>query len=272
MTFILLRPRPLLTLALIAVAPIVANAAPRSVSELLSRLAKGPLDPSVFFELEYQPPEPRIFAALAEAFEKRSSKEDQQWIALTMLHLGDRSERYLDLLSGYAKQAIEDRTPLWFVYGPSGDVVKGEMSHEFEKWCSENHRDPKEVGALQAMTYPEDVSFLARAQDARAADLLKRGLDSPNPLVVHYSAQGLALLQDNAALPSVVHSCERFPAGTASFVAGALAHYLTPEADLAMERLVKDANLRAEYKREAVRERAREANWKLAREKGKARE
>jgi len=257
-------------LALISIAAIVASAAGlRSVAELVSKLEKGPLDPSVFGELESQPPEPRVFAALAEAFEKRDLKEDKQWIALTMLHLGDKSERYLDLLSGYAKEAIEDRTPLWFVYGPSGDAVHGEISHEFEKWCRENHRDPKEVGALQAVRYPEDVWFLAHAQDARAADLLKRGLDSPNPLAVYYSAVGLALLHDNASLPSVVRSCERFPAGTASVVARALADYLTSEADLAMERLVKDANLRAEYKREAVRERADEAKRKAAREKGK---
>jgi hypothetical protein len=122
------------------------------------------------------------------------------------------------------------------------------------------------------MRYPEDVWFLAQAQDARAANLLRRGLDSPNPLVAYYSAQGLALLQDNAALLSIVQSCERFPAGTAGFVAGALAYYLTPEADLAMERLVKDPNLRAEYKREAVRERADKANRKLAREKATARQ
>src|SRR5262249_12879245 len=149
--------RLLRTLALIAAVPIVAISDPRSVSELLSKLVKGPLDPSVFFELESQPPEPRVFEALAEAFERRDSKEDRQWIALTMLHLGTGSERYIDLLSDYAKQAIEDRTPLYFVYGPSGDIMRGEMTYEFERWCRENKRDPKEVIKLQLLTYPEDV-------------------------------------------------------------------------------------------------------------------
>jgi hypothetical protein len=146
------------------------------------------------------------------------------------------------------------------------------MSYQFEKWCRENHRDPKEVAGLQFSRYPEDVWFLAHAQDARAADLLKRGLDSPNPLVVYYSAKGLALLQDSAALSSVVQSCERFPGSTAYFVAGALAYYFTPEADLAMERLVEDPRLRAGYKRDALRMRAEETDRKLAREKGKARQ
>ena len=141
-------PRLLRISVLLAVAPIVGSAAPRSVFELLSRLAKGPLDPSVFFGLGSQPTEPRVFEALAEAFEKRDSKEDRQWIALTMLHLGDKSERYLDLLSGYAKEAIEDRTPLWYVYGPSGDIMRGEMSHEFEQWCKKNKRNRRVVGGL----------------------------------------------------------------------------------------------------------------------------
>jgi hypothetical protein len=271
MTFLLLRPRLLRTLALITVASI-ASAAPRSVSELLSKLAKGPLDPSVFFELESQPTEQRVFEALAEAFEKRDSKEDRQWIALTMLHLGDTSERYLDLLSGYARQAIEDRTPLWFVYGPSGDIMRGEMSHEFEQWCRENNRNPKEVAGLQFSTYPVDVSLVADAQDARAADLLRRGLESENPLIVFYSAEGLALLQDREAIPLIVRSCERFPAGTASFVAESLARYLTLDADLVMERFVKDPNVRAAVKREALRKRAEEVRRKNARQKGKERQ
>jgi hypothetical protein len=187
-----------------------------------------------------------------------------------MLHLGGGSERYLDLLSGYAKQAIEDRTPLFYVYGPPGDVMQGEMSHEFERWCRENKRDTKEVIRLQFYTYPDDVSFLARAQDSRAAGLLRRGAESENPLIVYYSAEGLALLQDSEAIHLIVKSCERFPAGTASFVARSLARYLTPDADLAMDRFVKDPNVRAMVKREAVRMRAEEINLRNAREKGKA--
>jgi hypothetical protein len=252
----------------VCVAAMAANAADlRSVSELLAKRSTGPLDPSVFYELESKPTEPRIFAALADAFEKRDSKEHKQLIALTMLRLGDRSERYLAFLSGYAKQAIEDRTPLYYGYGPSGDVMRGEMSFVFEKWCRENHRDTKEVMALQFVTYPEHVSFLARAQDSRAVPLLRQGLDSPNPLVVYYSAEGLALLQDNATVSIVVQGCERFPAGTARFMASALAQYFTPEADLALERIVKDPNLRASYKRNALQKRASDEKRKIAREK-----
>src|SRR5437868_330132 len=211
-------------LALIGLAATVANAAdPRSISELLSRVAAGPLDPSIFFELESKRPEPRIFDALGAAFDKRESKEERQRIAVTMLRLGNRSERYFAFLSGYAQQAIEDRTPLYYVYGPAGDVVRGEMSYEFEKWCRENHRDTREVMQIQFVTYPQDVQLLGSAEDSRAAELLKRGLESQNPLVVYYSAEGLALLQDDATVPLVEQSCERFPAGTRRLVAGALA-------------------------------------------------
>jgi hypothetical protein len=272
MTLALFCPRLLRTLALIAVAPIVASATSRSISELLSKLATEPLDPSIFFELESHHPEPRVFEALAEAFEKRDSKVDRQWIALTMLHLGNGSERYLDFLSGYAKQAIDDRTPLYYVYGPSGDVMQGEMSHEFERWCRENKRNPKEVIGLQFDTYPEDVRFLARAHDVRAAGLLRSGLESENPLIAYYSAEGLALLQDSEAIHLIVKRCERFPAATASFVAESLARYLTPDADLAMERFVKDPNVRTRVKREAVRKRAESVNLENARQKGKDRQ
>jgi hypothetical protein len=238
---------------------------PRTVSELLSQLAKGPVDQSVFAELENQQPEPRVILALADAFQKRQVKQERQWIALTALRLGDTSQRYLDLLMLYAKDAIEDRTPLFFAYGPTGEIVRGKTSPEFEQWCRDNHQDAKAIAATQFLVQPSDVRMLAKAEDSRAVSLLRRGLDSPNPLIIYYSAEGLAWLNDEPAINMVVRSCERLPNGTARFVATSLAEYLTPTADLAMERFVQDPNVRAEARREAVRTRTDALKRKLVR-------
>jgi hypothetical protein len=238
---------------------------PRTVADLLSKLAKGPVDQSVFAELENQQPEPRVILALADAFQRRQPKQERQWIALTALHLGDTSERYLDLLMFYAKEAIEDRTPLFFVYDATGQMVRGEMSREFQQWCRDNHRDTEALVATQFIVQPSDVRMLAKAEDPRALTLLRRGLDSPNPLIIYYSAEGLAAVNDEPAIAMVVRSCERLPKGTARFVATALAKYLTPTADLAMERFVDDSNLRAEAKREALRTRTESLKRKARR-------
>ncbi len=181
-------------------------------------------------------------------------------IAATLLHLGSKSDPYFDFLAGYARKAIEDRTPFFLLYDASGRAVKGQWNPAFERWCEENSWDKKEVGAWQFQAYPEDVRLLASARDPRARDLLKRGLESQNPLVVYYSAEGLALLYDISAIPLIIKACERLPAEPSITVARTLAEYMTPDADRAMERFVKDPRLREGYKREALQKRIDEIN------------
>jgi len=84
-----------------------------SVSELLARLANGPFNKSTLYSLEGQPPDPRTMPALESAFDHSKTTEEKQWIAATLLRLGEGSRAYFDYLAGHAKEAIEDSTPFF---------------------------------------------------------------------------------------------------------------------------------------------------------------
>jgi hypothetical protein len=203
--------------------------------DLLAKL-NGPLD-NVLLHLESLPLDAKTLPALRAEFERRQAKEEKQKIAATLLRLGDTSDRYFQFLAGYAKEAIDDRTPLWERFDREGRWVRGQFSAEFENWCAQHHKNPNEVAAVQFMGYMMDVKFLAEIDDRRAIDLLRRGLESPYPGVVAYSAEGLGRLQDAASIPAIEKAVERLPAADRIVVATQLPWYSAPEAYQLMERL-----------------------------------
>jgi len=239
-----------------------------TLSELLSRLASEQFDESVLQAIEGHPPDPRITPALEAAFGRRVAKSEKQEIAVTLLRLGDKSAEYFDFLAKYAREAVEDRTPCFIYVDANGRAVKGRFSPAFENWCALNGKDPKSVAAVQIGVYPRDVLFLARSQDPRAADLLRKGLDSPNPTVVAFSVEGLGRLQDAAAIPLIAKAYENLPEDGRVAVAMELPWYSSPEAYRLMERLVPDPKYRDFLAAEVQRLRLAESKRVLSRTGG----
>jgi hypothetical protein len=79
-----------------------------TVTSLLARLASGPFDESILYSLEGQPPDPRTMPALKVAFDRSKTAEEKQWIAATLIRLGDSSEIYFGYLADLAKDAVDD--------------------------------------------------------------------------------------------------------------------------------------------------------------------
>jgi len=211
--------------------------AQNKVDALLARLSEKPLNRAVLWQIEAQPDDPKTLPALRAAFEKREIKEERQWLAVTLLRLGDRSDIYLNFLARFVKEAIEDRSPLWERFDPQGRFVRGQFSAEFENWCALNNKDPKQVASLQFGTYPKDVMMLALAEDPRSIPLFKRGLESHFPGVVAYSVQGLGRLRVVDAIPSVSAAIDRMPSGERGAVAAQLPWYRGAEAERLLEHL-----------------------------------
>jgi PBS lyase HEAT-like repeat len=209
------------------------------ISSLLARLDEDQLDPSALGAIEAHTPDPRILPALEEAFARHNAKEEKQEIAVTLIRLGNKSATYFDFLAGFARAAVEDRTPYFIAFDRNGKEIRGQLSAEFENFCQLNGLDPKATAAKQFGDYIQDVHFLARAQDPRATEIFHRGLESPYPNVVGYSVEGLGRLQDTAAIPLIEKACERLK-GAQGVVAMALPWYGTPEAEALMERLMPD--------------------------------
>jgi HEAT repeat protein len=210
----------------------------------LERLASAPFDEATLYSLEGQPEDPRTLPALRSVFEHATDKREKQWIASTILRLGDRSEEYFGYLAGYAKEATEDQSPPFAKYDSNGQGVRGQFSSEFLNWCTVNGKDPRTVASLQLGSYPDDILILARAEDPRALELFRRGLESPNPLVVAYSVQGLGRLHDTQALPIIVQAAERLRPAERFVISMNLPWYSQPEAFQLMARLTPDAKLR----------------------------
>jgi hypothetical protein len=224
------------TLAAISVLCLSPLAIAQSEADDLLVKLDGPLD-NVLLRLESLPLEAKTLPALRAEFERRQEKGEKQKIASTLLRLGDTSDRYFQFLAGYAKAAIDDRTPLWEKFDREGRWVRGEFSAEFETWCELNHRKPSEVAAIQFRVYTEDVKFLAEIDDRRSIDLLRRGLESPYPGVVAYSVEGLGRSQDVSAIPLIARAFERLPVGDRMGVAVQLPWYASPDAYQLMVRL-----------------------------------
>jgi hypothetical protein len=254
-------------LALVAICLPVGRAQD-SVSELLARLANGPFNKSTLYSLEGQPPDPRTMPALESAFDHSKTTEEKQWIAATLLRLGEGSRAYFDYLAGHAKEAIEDSTPFFVKYDGAGNAVQGEFDSGFLNWCATNHKDPREVAGIQFRTYLGSVRILAYAQDQRAAELLRSGLVSPNTLVVTYSVEGLGRLHDMAALPLIAKALDRVKAGDRAVIAEQLSWFRTPEAERLLERFVPDAQVRDFSRRQIQALQVSEAN-RLMRRTGK---
>jgi hypothetical protein len=224
-------------------APSVVGAA-GDLGKLLDQLASDPVEKATLFALERQPDDGRVIPALHSAFSRAKSKNEKQWIASTLLRLGDSTREYSDFLIGAAKEAIEDQTPTFIDYDQDGHSVKGRFSAKFEAWCQANGKDPRSVGALQFGTYPEDVLVLARAQDPRARETLRQGLQSPNPLVVGYAVQGLGRLGDTSAISLISKTAEALPPDARSAISMNLPWYSSLDATLLMERLTPDISAR----------------------------
>lgn len=230
------------------------------VTTLLGQLAGNGLDRSALLALEGHPPDPRIIPGLEAAFESREAKNDKQAIAVTLLRLGEKSDKYFDFLAGFARVAVEDRTPYF-------QVNRGQFTLEFEAWCAQHGKDPRTVASIQIGVYPEDVLALAKSQDPRAAELFRKGLESRNPTVVGFCVEGLGRLQDVTAIPLIAKAAERLP-GAKRAIAMQLPWYGRFEAYQLMERLEPDRRSREFHIDQVERARLAEAKRVLSRTGG----
>jgi len=126
---------------------------------LLTRLSGEQFDDRALHALEGHPPDARILPALEVAFDRRELKREKQAIAVTLLRLGDKSDKYFDFLAGYARDAVEDRTPYYVASDANGHAIQGRFDSAFENWCAANGKDPKSVAATQLSVYPDEAFF-----------------------------------------------------------------------------------------------------------------
>jgi hypothetical protein len=239
-----------LKLALLYCVTLLPASAQTDLNTLLNRLSERPLSAWILFRIEEYPVEPRTLTSLKAAFNDDENKQERQYIAATLIRLGEQSNEYFDFLAGFAKVAVEDRSPFFLNYDAAGRSIRGEFNPEFERWCIENHKNPREIAALQFGTYSRDIEALATAEDRRALEIFRTGLGSGNPLVIAYSVAGLGRLQDINSLPLISAALDHAQAGDRRLIATHLAWYSHPAAERLLSHIVPDASTRDTLRRD----------------------
>ena len=224
------------------------------VRTLLAELSRDPGNATVLYKLEGQPTNQQILEALTATFDRAPDKRRKQEVAKTLIIIGDKSDRYFEYLAGFARAAMAFDGPDPFYYDQAGHALRGMMNPELESWALARGLDPRATMAKAVYEFPEDVDILARARDERANSLFRQGLNSRLPLVVAYSAEGLALLRDTSALPMIIAACDRLKGSARTGVAWQLAKFgQNPEAEQALRRYVPNPTERERVQADAQR-------------------
>jgi hypothetical protein len=194
------------------------------VQSLLDRLGEPRLDLGVVSSLaNYQ--DDRVLPSLKDAFEARQSKEDRQYIAKSIVRLGEKDEKYYRYLESFAKEAIESDIPDPYVYGADGAEVRGKLSPQFNVWAEKRGISVAEAHYRATNTYPTDVMRFGGTRDHRNLSLLRQGLKSLNLMVVAASADALALMNDVDSIPVILRMIETTNKPIAMLLIGSLSLY-----------------------------------------------
>jgi hypothetical protein len=144
--------------------------------------------------------------------------------------------------------------PFPYLYDASGMLVPGELSPQLTKWAADRKLDLETAVRRAFREYPMDVYFLALSDDPRGTEILFKGLESPNHMVVARAAFGLARLQHTPAIRAIIAAAEHAPGELSVLIARNLVLFDDPLAQSAAERLITDRQLLAALREHAWKE------------------
>jgi hypothetical protein len=184
--------------------PLVLGQDQAELDKLLAEL-NVTVDSGTLYKLQ-QIGGPRVTAALRAAFETQEEKRSRQDLAIALIRLGDKDDKYYRYLEAFAKEAVDSDAPDMFVYGADGVVLKPvQWSPEFYAWSAQHGMTIEAAVKQSFQTFPSDIGLFAEAaKDPRGTELLRRGLESHNPLVVSTCALILVGINDTASIPLVL--------------------------------------------------------------------
>ncbi|MFL6234951.1 MAG: HEAT repeat domain-containing protein [Thermoanaerobaculia bacterium] len=190
-------------------------------------------------------------AELGRRFEAAPDGLDKQRIAVVLVVRERDDDPYFNYLAGRARKAVGSTMPFPFEFDDAGRSVPKQLSAEFLTWAARNQVEPEPAAARAVRELPLDVFMLALTGDPRGSEILLKGLDSPNYMVVYRAAWGLAKLRMASAVPRIAGAAERAPEEARQLIARTLVLFDTPEAQAAAERLIKDKRILQELRENA---------------------
>jgi hypothetical protein len=172
---------------------------------------------------------------LEEKFLRTKDPLDKAHVASALVRLRDKNDVYLDYLVKLATSVID--APDFWSYDSQGKLVPG-PTPEFIAWAKAHKLAPAEMGEWPQYWIPGPVGLLGLTGDQRAVPLLRQALTSPNHMIEHVAAMGLAEIGDKGSVPFIIEACNRAPAEAASAIARSLVYFDDPEAQKAVDKYI----------------------------------
>jgi hypothetical protein len=155
-------------------------------------------------------------------------------IASALVRLGDKNDIYWNYLVEQATEAVNSDLPFPTARDSKGVPIRGQLSPEFNAWVKAHNIPPEAVGEL-VYTLPGKVILLAGARDPRGVPLLRRALQSANPMIAAFAANGLAAIQDKSSIPLIIAACKRPYPDESEVIAQSLIYFDDAEAQSAAD-------------------------------------
>jgi hypothetical protein len=170
---------------------------------------------------------------LKELFLSSKDDETKEYIASTLMELGDTGEIYWDFLSKQANEAIDSGPPYPIFLGTNGNGGPN-FSPTFVAWATSHNLSTNDAWHQATITLPGHLLLLGVTHDTRAIPVLQRGLLKAHGFIQIFAAEALAALQDRDSIPLIVDACKNAPPEIASTIAAfALVYFDDPRAQSA---------------------------------------
>lgn len=168
---------------------------------------------------------------------------DELQIASVLIRLGVKDDLYWNYLAEQTRAALEINIPLPF----RTDAQEGPnppTNPQFLAWTRSRNLDQSTAYMYEVFVLPTPVTLLAVTDDHRGIPLLRRALQSANPMIQSFAAKGLASLQDKNSIPQIITACEKASPSNRLLIAESLAYFDDPQAQDAAEKYIPPPQLK----------------------------
>jgi hypothetical protein len=204
---------------------------------------------------------PVVIPDLEQAFTREHGEPAREFLAASLVDLGDTKPEYFDYVATRAATAVSSDLPFPVQLGTRKPPAASPppLKVAFVHWVRLHNIELE--SALQKATFdmPTAVEALGEANDRRSRPIFLQGLKSPNILVVFAAALGFARLQDTKAVPSIIIAATREPCEERPMIAKVLLYFPTSKAQRAAEHLIADPVLLQRWRAEV-----KERGWRKA--------
>lgn len=230
---------------------LLAEFSRKSASDLVAEYLETPPYPLFVIRRLIDLGDAAVLPTLRAAFERETGTITRQFLAATLVKLGDRDERYFKYVAEAAATAVSSDLPYSVSAAASSVPENAGIPAAVVFWARTHRIHPQRAVWLATIELPAAVEALGETADRRSVPILLRGLRSPNYFIVNEAAFGLARSGDPKAIKAIIRACERLGPDERWFTARALLYFDGREARRAAEQMIANPELLERWREES---------------------